>query len=465
VIPKTGKPIAGSRHARRRESVTAQSGLLLALIVCVGAPQLSAQVNCSTSKELICEFPVSAASLASVTVGAGAGNSGVNPGAYAAATNIAFPINEAFAAQLTQLPVPSASVGVVSLRQPGSEVGVPFDNLGPILTDRPDTVGKGHFFLGGSYQHFRFNAISGTSLGALPVAFSYAQPSPFNSSDQQTVYGGLSNNASFSLDQYVGLLTFGVSKLTDISIIVPINSVSVSVASSNIQAYVYDSAKNQYSSVPPLVTSLSTAGTAQGVGDITINVKQLIAGQEGERLAVSAGGNVRTPTGDAGNYLGSGAVGGQVYGLVEYRYKVAPHLKAGYEWNGVSRGLTYQGYSKVRLPNGLQYDIGSDFRLARTLTADVDLLGSQFVNGSTVTPAQLRLTPSPSSTTTTTTNIPSFISTVNTPLHTYTTANFSFGAKWSPHPGYLIYFNLLKNVNAVGLRSNVVPLVGIAYHR
>lgn len=464
MISEPGTRIARLRHARRRGAFAGQSGLLLILAVCAGAPLLSAQVNCTASKELICEFPVSAASLASVTVGAGQGNSGTNPGATAAATNIAFPINEAFAAQLTQLPVPSASVGVVSLRQPGSEVGVPFDNLGPILTDRPDTVGKGHFFLGGSYQHFRFNSISGTALNALPVGFSYTQPSPFNPNDLQTVYGGLANNASFSLDQYVGLLTFGATRTTDISIIVPVDSVSVSVASSKIQAYVYDSAKNQYSSVPPLVTSLSTSGSAQGVGDITFYGKQLIAGQEGERLAVSAGGNLRAPTGDAGNYLGSGAFGGQVYGLMEYRYKIAPHLKAGYQWNGVSRGLTYTGYPKVRLPNGLQYDIGSDFRLARTLTADVDLLGSQFVNGATVTPAQLNLTPKPSSTTNTTT-IPSSIATVNTPEHTYTTANFSFGAKWSPHRGYLIYFNILKNVNSVGLGSNVVPMVGIAYHR
>jgi hypothetical protein len=464
VIPGTGKTVVGSRHACRRKIVIAQSGWLLILVAWAGAPRSLAQVSCTTSKELICEFPVSAASLASVTVGAGQGNSGANPNATAAATNIAFPINEAFAAQLTQLPVPSASVGVVSLRKPGSEVGVPFDNLGPILTDRPDTVGKGHFFLGGSYQHFRFNSISGTSLSTLPVAFSYVQPSPFNPNDQQTVYGGLSNNASFSLDQWVGLLTFGASKSTDVSIIVPVNSVSVSVMSSHIQAYVYDSGKNQYSSVPPLVASLSTSGTAQGVGDITINVKQLIAGQEGERLAVAAEGSLRTPSGDAGNYLGSGALGGQVYGLMEYRYKIAPHLKAGYQWNGVSRDLTYQGYPRVRLPNGLQYDIGSDFRLARTLTADVDLLGNQFVNGATVVASQLLLTPSPASTTTTST-IPSSLATVNTPLHTYTTANFSFGAKWSPIPHYLIYFNILKNVNSVGLGSNVVPLVGIAYHR
>lgn len=453
-----------ARGWRPREVSIVQSGLFLALIACAGVPRMSAQVDCTTSTELICEFPVSASSLASVTVGVGQGTTS-NPGATAAATRIAFPINEAFAAQLTQLPVPSASVGVVTLRpEAGSEVGVPFDNLGPILTDRPDTVGKMRIFVGGSYQHFRFNAIGPVKLGTLPVAFSYQQPSPFNPTDTQTIYGGLSNNASFSLDQWVGLLTFGATNRTDVSIIVPINSVSVSVASSNIKAFVYDSAKNQYSSVPPLVTSLSTAGTATGVGDITINVKQLVAGQEGERFAAAAGGMLRAPTGDAGNYLGSGAPGGQIYGLMEYRYKIAPHLKAGYQWNGVSRGLTYVNYPKVRLPNGLQYDVGSDFRLARTLTADVDLLGSQFVNGSSLSVTQLDLTPAPSSTGSAT-NIPRSLSTVATPQHTYTTENFSFGVKWSPIPHYLIYFNLLKNVNSVGLQSNVVPLIGIAYHR
>lgn len=457
MFPETGKTLFGSPRACRKSITGARAALLSAVMALSWGPLSQAQVNCSTSKDLICEFPVSASALANVTVGASptAQNSAFNR-----ALNAAFPINAAIATQLTQLPIPSASVGVVSLRKAGSEVGIPFDNLGPILTDRPDTVGKGHIFAGVSFQHFRFNSIDGVSMATLPVAFSYNQPSPFNPNDLQTVYGGVSNDARFRLNQYVAILTFGASRTTDVSVIVPINSVSVSVTASKIQAYVYDSAKNQYSSVPAGTTSLSTAGTANGIGDVILNVKQLLVGQEGERVAVSGGGSLRLPSGDAANYLGSGALGGEAYGLIEYRYKIAPHLKIAYQWNGTSKDLTIPGQPAVRLPGGLQYDIGSDFRLARTLSADVDLLGNQFVNSPSLIAASLPLIPASNPTPPV-----ASIATVNSFQRTYTTMNFSAGAKWSPIPHFLVFANILKQTNSAGLRSEIVPLVGIAYHR
>jgi hypothetical protein len=425
-------------------------------VACLLTAPLFAQVDCATSKDLICELPISASTLANVTVGAPTGS---GP-AFNKALSTAFPINAAIASQISQLPIPSASVGVVSLRQQGSEVGVPFDNLGPILTDRPDTVGKGHIFIGGSFQHFHFNSIDGTSLGALPVAFSYTQPSPFNASDQQTVYGGVYNNVLFRLNQWTGILTYGATRTTDVTVVVPINAVSVNVTASKIQAYVFDSVKNQYSSVPAPTASLTTTGTASGIGDILINVKQLLVGQEGERVAVSAGGNLRAPTGKASNYLGSGAFGGQVYGLLEYRHKIAPHVRVAYQWNGVSSDLAPPGAAKIRLPGGLLYDIGSDFRLARTLSVDVDLLGNQFVNSPSLAPGKVTLLPASDPTPPV-----ASIATVNTFTRTYTTVNFSGGAKWAPVPHFLIFANLLKQTNSAGLRSDVVPLVGIAYHR
>jgi hypothetical protein len=428
--------------------------MLAAVMASLVTPGMFGQVNCATSKDLICELPISASTLANVTVGAPTGS---GP-AFNKALSTAFPINAAIASQISQLPIPSASVGVVSLRQPGSEVGVPFDNLGPILTDRPDTVDKGHFYLGGSYQHFHFNSIDGTALSALPVAFSYTQPSPFNASDLQTVYGGVTNDVLFRLNQWTGILTYGATHTTDVSVVVPLNEVSVDVTASKIQAYVYDSVKNQYSSVPSPTTSLTTLGSATGIGDILFSVKQLLVGQEGERVAVSAGGALRAPTGNAAEYLGSGAFGGQAYGLVEYRYKIAPHARIAYQWNGVSSDLTPPGQAKIRLPGGLQYDIGSDFRLARTLSADVDLLGSQFVNSPSLSPGQITLLAA------TTTPPVASIATVNTFTHTYATVNISGGAKWAPVPHFLVYVNLLKQTNTAGLRSNVVPLVGVAYH-
>jgi len=376
---------------------------------------------------------------------------------------IAGPINASIAAQLTQLPIPSATVGTVFIRPKGSEVPVSFENLGPILTDRPDTVGKNHLFAGFSYQHFNFNSFDGQGLGTFPVGFMFNQASPFNRNDNQIFYGAESNKVGFTLDQYVAVVTYGITKATDVSVIVPFNSVSLSVTSSNFQAFVYDSVLQTYANDSPAQgTTVSTSGSASGIGDVSINVKQLLIGGEGNRPAISAGATLRIPTGDDLNYLGSGAVGGTLYGLFEYRRRLAPHLKLSYQWNGNSQVMDLRAPPNTRLPGGLQYATGADLKIVHSLTAALDLLGNQFVNAPSFVLNQLN---PPPPTPISGTGVPSSFQVVTTPNNTYTTVNFSAGLKWSPNKHILLYGNVLEQVNNTGLRSNLVPLFGIAFKR
>ncbi len=412
------------------------------------------KVDCTTSTKLVCQFPVSAETLSTNTVGS-SGTGYVS--AFLAAETQARPINASIATQLTQLPIPSATVGVVSLQKKGSDVGVPFENLGPVLTDRPDTVGKGHIFMGFSYQHFNFNALDGVSLGALPVGFQFNQQSAFNPGDTQTFYGAESNNVSFKLDQYVGVVTLGVTKTTDISVILPFNSVTLGVKSSSFQAYLYDPQKGYTNETPAAGTAVTTNGSSSGIGDVTLSLKQLLLGGGGSRTAMATGVALRFHSGDALNYLGSGAYGGNLYGLFEYRGRLAPHVKVSYQWNGLSQVLDLQNAPDIRLPGGLQYAAGADYKVVRPLTLAVDLLGSQFVNTPSFTLGTTSL-PSPS------TGIPSTITSVTPLNNTYSTVNLSTGVKWSPIPHFLVYGNVLMQLNNVGLRSDPVPLVGISYN-
>ena len=190
---------------------------LLLLISVLGVPvsQAYGQINCANTQKLVCELPANAAVLATSTAGA--------PLAAAATSNaqmVSNVINSSIATQLTDLPLPGGSVGIVSLQQAGNPLGVPYKNLGPVLTDRPDTVGRHHIFAGFSYQHFNFNAIDGTSLGALPVAFSFNNTVQVGNepTDNQIYYGGEVSHANFHLEQYVGLITYGLTSTTDVSI-------------------------------------------------------------------------------------------------------------------------------------------------------------------------------------------------------------------------------------------------------
>jgi hypothetical protein len=429
--------------------VKAKALLLFVSFACAPTLYSFGQVVCSSSTKLVCQFPFSTQTLGVFATGSNSASA-----LATAAELVATPINASIATQLTQLPIPSATVGVVTLQKKGSEFGTAFDNLGPVLTDRPDTVGKNHIFAGFSYQHFNFNSLAGASLNSIPIGFQYTV------APNVTSYDAVSNKVAFQLDQYVAVATYGATRRTDISVVVPVNSVSLNVTTSGFQGYQYNATTQTYGQIFSPTTSVSSKGSASGVGDVTLIVKQMVMGQEGSRGAVAAGVSARFPSGDALNYLGSGAFGGNIYGLFEYRARLAPHIKLSYQWNGNSQVMNLQTLPNTGLPGGLQYAAGVDFKAVRSLTLAADLLGNQFVNVQSFT---LGTSPLPPPIVPQAGIPPTIPSTTRTNL-TYTTANFSGGLKWSPKPHFLLYGNVLLQLNNVGLRSDPVPLFGIAYN-
>ncbi len=429
--------------------------LLLCLSFAI-APTISAfaQIDCTNpTNKLVCLFPLTSSNLTPIG----------SIEAKNRASEASKPINASIAAQLSQLPIPSATVGVISLRKEGNDFGVPYDNLGPILTDRPDTVGRGHIYGGFSFQHFNFNAIDGINLNALNVGYSFNQTG--FQGESQTVFGNSKSNINFKLDQYVALVTLGVTRTTDVSVVVPINAISLGAQSGNFKTFLYDSQSKTYT---PLTQtgSVKTHGTASGIGDISIIFKQLVHGAEdsksnvaADRAAVAVGGALRLPSGDSLNYLGSGAFGFNIYGLVEYRARLSPHLKVSYQWNGRSRLVNDTAATSIKLPGGVQYALGTDFRAFHKLTLAADILGSQFTNTPSLISDPLVFNPVPTDTTT-----PLSLPSVSRTSNTYTTANLSTGVKWSPVKNLLVYANLLTQLNNVGLRSDPVPLFGISYN-
>ena len=421
--------------------------LLFISFACLPAAYSFGQVDCNTSTKLVCQFPFSAQTLGVFAAGTNSTSS-----LATAAEAVANPINASIATQLTQLPISSATVGVVSLKQKGSDVGVPFENLGPVLTDRPDTVGKGHLFLGFSFQQFNFNALEGQSLSNIPVGFSYT-------TGNVTSFDAVNNKVTFQLNQYVGVATYGVTRRSDLSVVVPVNSVSLTVNTSGFQGYQYNAGTNSYGQIFSPTTSVTSTGSSNGVGDVTVIYKQMLLGGEGSRGAVAAGASARFPSGDSLNYLGSGAFGGNAYGLFEYRARLAPHLKLSYQWNSDSQVMNLQAAPNTRLPGGLQYAGGADLKIVRSLTLAVDLLGNQFLNVPSFKVGTTNL-PGPSGQG----GIPATLAATTPANDTYTTANFSGGLKWSPKAHFLLYGNVLLQLNNVGLRSDPVPLFGIAYN-
>src|SRR6185436_13105225 len=75
--------------------------------------------------------------------------------------------------------------------------------------------------------------------------------------------------------------------------------------------------------------TFAKSGSATGLGDILVRAKYNFLKRRGGGIAAAI--DVRTPTGDETNLLGTGAVQTKLYGIASTTFgKLSPHLNAGY---------------------------------------------------------------------------------------------------------------------------------------
>jgi hypothetical protein len=336
------------------------------------------------------------------------------------------------------------------------KLGIPVDlneNLGSVLTERGNTVGKDKLFLGFTFQRFVFETIDKTNLDNLPVVFSNG-----------TIFGSSQNRVSANINQYTAIAAFGLTNRMDISVTVPFERISLS-AGNNFRETV--SGSSTFSS--PI--SQSVAGSASGVGDVLVNLKATLI--KGERIAFAGGVEARFPTGDEYNLLGSGAYGVKPYIVLSRRGRITPHVNVGYQWNDFSNlyinpcqfkgtcvGATSGGLPTLRLPDSLDYSAGADIGIVKKLTLVTDLVGQHFFNSPRITPAGPSTLPDlpPAFT-----NFPQFNNSVGVANGSYNTDNLGVGLKWNPVAHLILSANTLIKLDNGGLRSKYVPLIGVSY--
>lgn len=440
--------------------------ILIVFSICV-ASSLSAmaQINCSSSPnaKLVCLVPFIS----------------LNEDPKSTATSQALSklsgLNGPIGAQLSQLPLAASAPGLITTTDASGHEHV-YDNLGPILVDRPDSVGTHRLVFGANYQQFNFNALDGIDLHSVPFVYSTTAPKdptnltiPACQISACTTYIAQAVRIGIRYDQYVALLTYGFPNKLDVSLIVPVSRVSVGAGTlSGGQSVVVDETntivyQNQ-------LGTFQKSGLASGVGDVSFNLKKVLwSGGETGRGSFATGATIRIPTGDALNYLGSGAYGFNLYALAAYKYDISPHAKIAYQWNSESV-LLFDPTTKLegKMPGGFQYALGFDAIYSkipslRPFTLSLDLIGNEYQNSPSYVKEKLIIPtasgPPPSSATTVT------LDTVALASNTYSEADLSVGLKWRPFQSQdlVVYGNLLTQLNNVGLRSNLVPSGGISY--
>jgi hypothetical protein len=320
------------------------------------------------------------------------------------------------ATQLSQLPIATAISGS-GLVFKGGIPTVSTESLGTILTQRGETLGKRRFFVAFNYQRFGFGSLDGVSLKNLPIA---------------NVTGGVPTEFTaridLKVDQFTVLGSYGLTDRIDLSVIVPFSNVSLGTFRSD--------------------TPLLLAGSAIGLGDVTASVKVNVVRME--RTSIAIGSEVRFPSGDATNYLGTGAYGVKPYFIFSHRGRITPNVNLGYLWNSTSiLNLDINTGAHQSLPSSFLYSGGVDFLVHKHLTLDGEFLGQYVING-----PRIALGPVQGA---------SAGSFVTAQTGSYAMNNAGVGFKLNPYKGLLISANALFKLDDAGLRAKVVPLAGISY--
>ena len=406
----------------------------------------------------------------------------------AAQSTINQTLSTAIATQLTILPLISPSSGFTYKYDSAAGAFVrSTTSFGPIYTERAETIGRGKVYFGVSYQRFRFSTLDGLNLHALPAVFSHVPdtgpggaPEPYEADVISTV-----NNVDLKMDQTMLFGTVGITDRIDVSVAIPI--VSVSMAGSSNASIIRVSGPtfvpapgappignpHEFDASGSLTNLYRSSGSSAGIGDVTFRVKGNVFRTEGLSVALAA--DIRVPSGDARQFRGSGATGIKPFIAISAPRRISPHLNLGYQWNGSSilagniTGTTFGEdasgspvfqngpATKQRLPGQLLYSAGVDMGVTKKLSIAVDYLGQAVINAPRVFQSQ-----------TTTMNIPGGTGSLTLPTITggKDTVGLNSGAagiKYNLFGQLLLTADILFRLDNRGLRQDVTPLIALSY--
>ncbi len=420
----------------------------------------------------------------------------------------------ATATQITLLPLANPESGFVYQYDPQTGLySRTSQSLGPVLTERGETIGRHKFAFGGTYQRFRFQKLDGVDLHDVPVLYPTAPRSvPAGDPYLATQFISTQNSVDIKLNQFTAFATFGITNRIDVSVAVPFMQVGFNVNSVATINRTLIPGGNGLGTEPillqnpsggsPIVSCCSNGGpgpygpifanyfdpknpagsvqrefsnnhstqqgdlywnpsnnSAQGVGDVIVRAKANV--YHNENVSVALLTDIRLPTGDASNFLGTGALGIRPVAAMSFREAwLTPHVNLGYQWNGSSvlGGNPYLG-TKSSLPGWAIFSAGSDIPVSKYVTFAADYLGQELIGAPRIGLETVQ-SPAPLATTG---QVGSFQTITPLGKQTYNQSDASIGMKISAYDHLLLTVNAIIALNDGGVRQRVTPMAGLSY--
>ncbi len=199
---------------------------------------------------------------------------------------------------------------------------------GPVFGEPATTLGRGAVVAGANYTGVQFSRVRGVPLDDVRLTFT-------QNPDAGAITDALDVSFDVDYDLSVASLfaTAGVLERVDVGVVLPLVRAELRGASTARVIPVAGAATRTVlggtPDAPVLASSQRIAGRASGVGDVAFRVKANVVDRP--RTAFGVLGDVRFPTGDEADLLGSGSLSVRALGLYSGRFgSFSPHVGAGY---------------------------------------------------------------------------------------------------------------------------------------
>jgi hypothetical protein len=361
----------------------------------------------------------------------------------------------ALTSQIVSLPLPPPAAGFTYQFDPALGVfNRTTSSFGPILSERAETIGSGRVSVGFSHQRLTFDSIEGVGLGAVPAVFTH---------DSAELRGGREdvvttlNSITARVSRSAGYVSYGVTNQLDVSVVIPVVAVDINVRSdaqvrrigtTNPETHFFRTSDDNIGD-----RRIFTAfGDASGLGDVTIRFKQNV--RKREKYGAAFGLDLRLPTGDEVNLLGTGAPGVQPFAVWSGSFgALSPHINLGYQWNGSSILASSPGSGvSADLPDVVAYSAGGVVAVHPRLTAAVDLIGRYVIDSARLRRETFHALDG-------VTLLPN----IAFGKGSFNELSAALGLKANVIGPLLLNVNVLMRLNSVGLRDKISPTIGVEY--
>jgi len=264
------------------------------------------------------------------------------------------------------------------------ELGVPVrttESLGPILSERATTLGRNRFTVGFSYFNVDFKRFEGDELDDLTLYFTHRDANgdgilgPTDDFPSDIELDRIQVDIDLKLQEQFFTLygTYGVTRNFDIGLAVPIVWVQLeadAVARITEESLVGTGPpplppKHLFDPIDADSSFSSVKDHSVGIGDVLLRGKYNFLRPDGWIPNLAFVGQVKFPTGDEKDLLGTGDTRGMAMFVADQTFgRFSPHLNLGYEIVGGDSSL-----------NNLRYFVGFDARVTEGFTGVFDILG------------------------------------------------------------------------------------------